>query len=78
MFDDSVASQQITDYLRSLIKESTGILKELEEQLDATYLSTQYHYKVNNMLQNSLAILEAAYKRKESVGAHYIIDDEVK
>jgi len=55
-----------------------SILKELEEQLDVTYLSTQYHFKVNNMLQNGLAILESAYNRKESVGAHYIIDDEVK
>ena len=32
MFDDSVATEQITDYLRSLIKENTGILKELEEK----------------------------------------------
>lgn len=51
------------------------VLSELEEQLDATYLATQYHYKVNNMLQNSLAILTSAYNRKNSVGAHYIIDD---
>ena len=59
------------------ILKGINILKELEEQLDTTYLSSQYHYKVNNMLQNGLAILEAAYTRKESVGAHYIIDDEV-
>lgn len=38
MFDDSVASQQITDYLRSLIKESTGILKELEEKALKEYI----------------------------------------
>ena len=38
MFDDSVASQQITDYLRSLIKENTGILKELEEKALKEYI----------------------------------------
>ena len=38
MFDDSVATQQITDYLRSLIKENTGILKELEEKALKEYI----------------------------------------
>ncbi|MBR5586349.1 MAG: O-methyltransferase [Clostridia bacterium] len=38
MFDDSVATQQITDYLRSLIKENTGILKELEEKALREYI----------------------------------------
>lgn len=38
MFDDSVASEQITDYLRSLIKENTGILKELEEKALKEYI----------------------------------------
>lgn len=38
MFDDSVASDQITAYLRSLIKENTGILKELEEKALKEYI----------------------------------------
>lgn len=38
MFDDSVASEQITDYLRSLIKENTGVLKELEEKALKEYI----------------------------------------
>ena len=38
MFDDSVASEQITDYLRSLIKENTGILKELERKALKEYI----------------------------------------
>ena len=38
MFDDSVATEQITDYLRSLIKENTGILKELEEKALKEYI----------------------------------------
>lgn len=38
MFDDSVASEQITEYLRSLIKENTGILKELEEKALREYI----------------------------------------
>lgn len=38
MFDDSVASEQITDYLRSLIKENNGILKELEEKALKEYI----------------------------------------
>lgn len=49
-----------------------SILTELEGQLDTTFLTTQYHFKVSNMLQNALCILNAAYERKESVGAHYI------
>ena len=38
MFDDSVASEQITEYLRSLIKENTGLLKELEEKALKEYI----------------------------------------
>jgi len=38
MFDDSVATEQITDYLRSMIKENTGILKELEEKALKEYI----------------------------------------
>ena len=38
MFDDSVATQQITDYLRSLLKGNTGILKELEEKALKEYI----------------------------------------
>lgn len=38
MFDDSVASEHITEYLRSLIKENTGILKELEEKALKEYI----------------------------------------
>ena len=38
MFDDSVATEQITDYLRSLLKENTGILKELEEKALKEYI----------------------------------------
>lgn len=38
MFDDSVASEQITEYLRSLIKENKGILKELEEKALKEYI----------------------------------------
>lgn len=49
------------------------IFKDLEEQIDNTYLNSPYHFKVNNMLQNALAIIESAYNRKESVGAHYIV-----
>lgn len=48
---------------------------DLEEQLDHTYLATPYHYKVYNMLQNGLKIVKAAFDRKESVGAHYIIEE---
>ena len=48
---------------------------DLEEQLDHTYLATPYHYKVYNMLQNGLKIVKAAFNRKESVGAHYIIEE---
>lgn len=51
-----------------------SILVDLEEQLDNTFLTSPYHFKVNNMLQNALAILNAAYNRKESVGAHYIVN----
>lgn len=50
-----------------------AILKDLEEQLDYTFLASPYHYKVYNMLQNALCIISSAYERKESVGAHYII-----
>ena len=38
MFDDSVATKQITEYLRSLIKENTGILKELEDKALKEYI----------------------------------------
>ncbi|MBR6796941.1 MAG: L-aspartate oxidase [Clostridia bacterium] len=48
-------------------------LEEIKEQLDSAYLSNPYHYKVYNMMQNALCILESAYARKESVGAHYIV-----
>ena len=48
-------------------------LEEIKEQLDSAYLSHPYHYKVYNMMQNALCILESAYARKESVGAHYIV-----
>ncbi len=51
-----------------------SILYDLREQLDNTYLSTPFHYRIDNMLQNAVSILESAYNRKDSVGAHYIID----
>lgn len=51
-----------------------SILEELEEQFEDSCLTAQYHFKISNMLQNALAILKAAYARKESVGAHYIVD----
>ncbi len=51
------------------------ILKKLEDQLDNAYLTAPYQFKVTNMLQNGIAVLTAAYARKESVGAHYIIGD---
>ncbi len=38
MFDDSIATPVITEYIRSLIKENTGILKELEEQALKEYI----------------------------------------
>ena len=38
MFDDSVATPEITEYLRSLIKENTGILKELEDRALKEYI----------------------------------------
>lgn len=38
MFDDSIATPVITEYIRSLIKENTGILKELEEQALEEYM----------------------------------------
>ena len=48
MFDDSVASEQITDYLRSLIKENTGLLKELEETPNPPNLSVLLDDDLNN------------------------------
>lgn len=38
MFDDSVATEEITDYLRSLTEENTGLLKELEEKALREYI----------------------------------------
>lgn len=38
MFDDSVATDKITDYLRSLIRENNHILKEMEERALKEYI----------------------------------------
>ena len=51
-------------------------LNSLAEQLTDTNLSLPYEFKVYNMLQVSLKVVEAAIARKESVGAHYLIDAE--
>lgn len=56
------------------MQKGISILLDLEEQLNNTFLASQYHFKVYNMMQNALSILTSAYNRKESVGAHYIVD----
>lgn len=76
---EKIIKTTMTEYAgpeRSFAGMSRGIevLKDLEEQLDNAYLCATYHYKVYNMLQNALAVLTSALARKESVGAHYIID----
>lgn len=76
---EKIIKTTMTEYAgpeRSFAGMSQGIdmLRKLEEQLDNAYLCTAYHYKVSNMLQNAVAVMTAAFARKESVGAHYIID----
>lgn len=68
MTDYAGPERSFTGMLKGL-----SILKELEEQIDCTLLTGAYSFKVYNMLQNGISILEGAYNRKESVGAHYII-----
>lgn len=57
--------------------ELIGAKKELEELsyiISDAKLTLPFEYKVYNMIQVSLIIVESALKRKDSIGAHYIID----
>ena len=51
--------------------------KELEaigSVLDEALLDEPYEFKIYNMYMNASAIVSGAIARKESVGAHYIVD----
>ena len=49
-------------------------LNELVQTLDSTSMSLPYEFKVYNMLQISKDVVESAIARKDSVGAHYLVD----
>jgi aspartate oxidase len=51
-------------------------LKTLADQVADAQLTLPYEFKVYNMLEVSQKVVEAAIARKESVGAHYLVDDE--
>ena len=42
--------------------------------LDEALLDEPYEFKIYNMYMNASAIVSGAIARKESVGAHYIVD----
>ena len=52
-------------------------IKEIYDILETARLSNPYEYKIFNMCQVSLMIIEAAIERKESIGAHYILEETI-
>lgn len=50
-------------------------LSQMEESLDAFSLSTPRDFRVYNMCTVAALIVDAALSRRESVGAHYIINE---
>ncbi len=49
-----------------------GIIKNILTELETQFLPTRHHIEVLNMATIGEKILEAAFERKESVGAHYL------
>ncbi len=60
---------------QSGLKKAQEIIKEIYNSLEKAYFSTPYEYKIFNMCQISLMIIEGAIERKESIGAHYILEE---
>jgi L-aspartate oxidase len=50
-------------------------LSALAEQISDINMTLPYEFKIYNMLEVSLKVVEAAIARKESVGAHYLVDE---
>jgi aspartate oxidase len=47
---------------------------ELAEKVFSAQMTLPYEFKIYNMLEVSMKVVEAAIARKESVGAHYLMD----
>ncbi len=58
------------------LKTALEIIKEIYSHFENAHLVKQYDYKVYNMCQMALEVINSAINRKESVGAHYIVEDK--
>lgn len=50
-------------------------IENIYQKMDNAKLSKPYDFKVYNMCQISLMIVKSAIERKDSIGAHYIVED---
>ncbi len=57
------------------LKTAFEIISEIFDKVKNAKLVKPYDYKIFNMCQISLTIIESALERKESVGAHYISEE---
>jgi L-aspartate oxidase len=58
------------------LNKALEIIKETYTHLESSHLVKPYDFKVYNMCQTALAIINGAINRKESIGAHYIVEDK--
>lgn len=57
------------------LKTALETINEIFNKIENSTLTNPYDYKIFNMCQISLKIIKSAMKRKESVGAHYIVEE---
>ncbi|MEG2117923.1 MAG: FAD-binding protein, partial [Clostridia bacterium] len=59
----------------SKLEEAKKLLAEYSDIFDKAILQLPYEFKIFNMLTNAILIVDGALSRKQSIGAHYIIND---
>lgn len=60
---------------RSGLMTALSVLEQIYYEINNAKLCNPYEYKIFNMCQVSLMIVKSALERKESVGAHYILEE---
>lgn len=78
--DNDKIRQTMADYANAVrrpsgLKKGLSIIRELKAKYDGIALTSKEAYEVCNMTVTAELVFEAAIARKESVGAHYIVED---
>ncbi len=78
--DCNTIRKAMTDYANAVrkpsgLKKGLDIIRILKAKYDSIELNCKEAYEVCNMTVTAELVFEAAIARKESIGAHYVVED---